>query len=651
MYCGSCLRDNALAGALVRLGHSVTMLPLYTPLKTDTPDASTSPVFYGGINSYLQYVSGIFRWTPRFLDWILDRPWLLKIAGSLGAQTSPSRLGPFVLSILKGEEGPQIKELRRLTEFMAEHVRPQIISLPNLMFVGLARMLKRELRAPVICELAGEDIFLEAMSEPYRSQAHELIRRCAVDVDRFVATSHEYAGRMAEYLGIRVSDVDVVYPGVSHELIEQPARSIAHPPTIGYLARICPEKGLDRLIDAFKLLRVSPGMSDVRLRAAGYLGSAHEKWFADLRRRIETDNLAFEYVGEVDLTAKAEFLDSVDVLSVPTSYLECKGIYVLEAMSRAVPVVQPAHGSFPELIKKTGGGLLVAPADPRALAESLASLMRDKARRRELGGNGKRAVLAGFTDETMARKMLEVYEKVMGNEKSHDSDGLVVDDISKEYPTPTSPLVVLKGAGLRLRRAETLAIVGPSGSGKSTLLNILGTLDRPTRGRVRLDGQDPFALEGDPLAKFRSERIGFIFQDHHLLPQCSALENVLVARLAIGPVRPEDQSRARELLRRVGLEDRQTHLPAQLSGGERQRVAIARALINRPTLLLCDEPTGNLDTKNSAAIGNLLLEIAAETNAILIAVTHSITLAKMFARQGRMEDGVLTFPRAAGGVS
>jgi lipoprotein-releasing system ATP-binding protein len=218
---------------------------------------------------------------------------------------------------------------------------------------------------------------------------------------------------------------------------------------------------------------------------------------------------------------------------------------------------------------------------------------------------------------------------------------LRVNDLHKEYPTPTEPLVVLRGVNLSLNPGEAVAVVGPSGSGKSTLLNVLGTLDRPTRGEVRLDGVDPFALSVNDLAHFRSGRVGFIFQDHHLLPQCTALENVLVARLALGKVKREHSDRAAELLRLVGLEGRATHVPAELSGGERQRVAIARALMNQPSLLLCDEPTGNLDPKTGQSVGELLRGVTVQTNAMLVVVTHSAALAETLPRRARMEEGQL----------
>ncbi|MDD4891853.1 MAG: ABC transporter ATP-binding protein [Phycisphaerae bacterium] len=218
---------------------------------------------------------------------------------------------------------------------------------------------------------------------------------------------------------------------------------------------------------------------------------------------------------------------------------------------------------------------------------------------------------------------------------------LVLTDVTKEYPTPTEPLCVLRGVSLSLAPGDRVAILGPSGSGKSTLLNIIGTLDRPTAGQVRLGEVDPFALSAADLAQFRSRRVGFVFQDHHLLPQCTALENVLLAKLAAGAVDRADVARAEELLARVGLSGRREHVPAELSGGERQRVAIARALMNRPAMLLCDEPTGNLDAPAARAVGELFVELAGETGAILIVVTHSESLAAQVGRSLRLVEGKL----------
>ncbi len=218
---------------------------------------------------------------------------------------------------------------------------------------------------------------------------------------------------------------------------------------------------------------------------------------------------------------------------------------------------------------------------------------------------------------------------------------LVVENVVKEFSTRAEPLVVLRGASFSLSAGENLAILGPSGSGKSTLLYIIGTLDRATSGRVALQGQDITQLAEPQLADFRNQRIGFVFQDHYLLPQCSVLENVLVPTIANGAASPQAVERAKMLLDRVGLSQRLDHRPAELSGGERQRAAIARALIHSPALLLADEPTGNLDRTSAAAVGKLLLEMQHTENTMLVVVTHSEQLASLFGRRMEIDDGQL----------
>ena len=417
MYCGSCMRDNALAAALMRMGHHVSLIPLYTPLRTEPQSVAHDQVFFGGVNVYLQHASGIFRKTPRAVDWLLDRQWLLKLAGRYGADTPPEQLAGLTLSLLQGEEGPAVKELRRLLAFLKENARPQVVTLPNLMFIGVAPTIRRELNVPVVCELTGEDIFLDAMAERDRGVIRDTIRRSASGVDRFVATCAYYAGRMSEYLGVPRDQIDVVYPGVPKEYVrnDAPAPREGKPPTVGFLARIGPEKGLHRFIDAVLLLAKMPGMQDLRVRVAGYLGRQHEKWYGEQQARVAAAGFGSraQFLGEVDREAKLELLDSLDVFSMPTTYKETKGVSVLEAMARGVPVVQPAHGSFPEILQLSGGGTLVPPDDAPALAGAMHELLTDPRKRTQLGDAGRQGVRAGFTDEVMAQNMLKVYEKVM----------------------------------------------------------------------------------------------------------------------------------------------------------------------------------------------------------------------------------------------
>jgi lipoprotein-releasing system ATP-binding protein len=218
---------------------------------------------------------------------------------------------------------------------------------------------------------------------------------------------------------------------------------------------------------------------------------------------------------------------------------------------------------------------------------------------------------------------------------------LQVENVTKQYPAPAAPIEVLRGVSLELDPGQNLAVLGPSGSGKSTLLSIVGTLETPSSGRVLLDGIDPAELGERELAAFRSRRVGFVFQDHYLLPQCSVLENVLLPAVPLGPVRAETVQRAEMLLERVGLADRRGHRPAELSGGERQRAALARALINAPELLLADEPTGNLDRTTAQQVGQLLVELQKSGPMMLIVVTHSERLAEQLQRRLELDAGRL----------
>jgi len=228
------------------------------------------------------------------------------------------------------------------------------------------------------------------------------------------------------------------------------------------------------------------------------------------------------------------------------------------------------------------------------------------------------------------------------SDRASKSD-LSVRHLTKKFESASGKLEILRDVDLELNRNEAIAVTGPSGSGKSTLLYLIGTLDRPSSGTVMIQGQNPFIMADEELAKFRNKHVGFVFQDHHLLPQCNVLENVLIPALAGNGAGTEEEARARKLLDRVGLGQRLSHRPSQLSGGERQRVAVCRALINQPLLVLADEPTGNLDQVTAGSVGELLLELNKELQTLLIVVTHSEELASRFPRrvelkQGRLEE-------------
>ena len=413
MYCGNCLRDNTLAGALLRQGHDVTLVPLYTPIRTDENDVSLDQVFYGGLNVFLQQRISLFRHTPRLVDGVLDTPGLLRWIARFAIDTDPHLLGALTLSVLKGEEGHQRKELHRLTEWLGRESRPQLVHLTNSLLVGLVRKIKSRLDVPVLCALQGEDFFLEGLPEPHRENALQVLRKRAADIDAFIAPSRTYADHMAGFLDVPRERIHVVYPGLELDGHGGAKASSGGDFTIGYMARIGPDKGLHILVDAFRILRQPENSPRCRLRVAGYLGREHRSYLEKLQARIREWGLAedFEYLGTIDRKAKIEFIQGLDALSVPTAYAAPKGLYVLEAWANGVPVVEPRHGSFPEFMEASGGGLLFEPGDAEDLAAGLRRLIEDRAYAAALGQKGRTAVQNVFNATTMARETSAIYAR------------------------------------------------------------------------------------------------------------------------------------------------------------------------------------------------------------------------------------------------
>jgi glycosyltransferase involved in cell wall biosynthesis len=417
MYCGSCMHDNTLVAALAAQGHDALLIPTYTPIRTDEPDVSQKRIFFGGINVYLQQKLRLFRHTPWLLDRPFDAPRLLRWVSRFAVKTQAESLGDLTVSMLKGEHGYQRKEVAKLAHWLASEVRPEVINLTNALLSGLVHEVKRRLDVPLLCTLQGDDIYLEALPEPYRSRCLDLIRQHCREIDGFIATSLYYADFMVEYFAIPRERIHVVYPGLNlaGHGGPRPAND-GRPCTVGYFARICPEKGLHTLAEAFRILRQTPGAPSCRLRVSGWLGENYRSYLEGIQRRLKDAGLAqdFEYVKSPDHASKVRFLQSLDVLSVPTRYREPKGLYVLEALANGVPVVQPRHGSFPELIKATGGGLLVNPEDAEDLARSLRQLLENLVHREELGRKGKEAVQQRFHAARMAQETVAVYQNHLG---------------------------------------------------------------------------------------------------------------------------------------------------------------------------------------------------------------------------------------------
>jgi glycosyltransferase involved in cell wall biosynthesis len=297
---------------------------------------------------------------------------------------------------------------------LAGDVKPEIVTLSNVLLSGIAPALKRRLNVPILAYLQGDDIYLDALQPGHRQQAIELIRQNAQHIDGFIATCGYYADYMAGYLSLPRPAIEVILPGINltgHGGNREPR--IDPPYTIGYFARIAPAKGLHVLTNAYIRLRQMPNVPETRLRASGWLGAEHRPYLDGIRRTLAKAGLAdeFEHVDCPDHADKVQFLQSLDMLSVPTTYREPKGLYILEALANGVPVVQPRHGSFPELIEATDGGLLVAPDDPDDLARGLHRMLTEPAHRLELGSKGREAVHRHFSAAGEAGRTVEILRR------------------------------------------------------------------------------------------------------------------------------------------------------------------------------------------------------------------------------------------------
>ncbi len=415
MFCGSCMHDNTWARSLIDAGADVSLVPTYTPIRVDEENVSTSDVYFGGVSVYLAHRSGLFRRLPRVLTRWVDRPWALKMATRFGVSTDARKLGAMTLDMLRGEDGPHRTHVLELAEAFSSSLKPDVICFSNALLAGSARAIRQQIDVPLLCVLQGDDVFLEDLAEPYRSQAIEAIHDRAADFDGFIVHSDYYRDHMVRYLGLDARRIHILPLGI--DLAEhdgQPGETgpSDEPFTIGYFARICPEKGLDRLLDAFRILHAR--RPEVRLKAGGYLGHRDRVYFDKLLATTSDLGDSFHYIGSPpDTASKIAFLKSLDVLSVPTSYREPKGLYVLEALANGVPVVQPEHGAFPELIEATGGGVLVEPGHADALADALEALADDSARRIELGTTGRQKVHELFGPARMAGQSIDLFTRMI----------------------------------------------------------------------------------------------------------------------------------------------------------------------------------------------------------------------------------------------
>lgn len=398
MYCGSCLHDNAVAKALRRRGHDAVLIPTYTPIQTDQPNASQHRLFYGGLNVYLQQISPVFRWLPKWSDAFLSRPGLVSWIASRAMGTSAENLGALTISMLKGELGNQRKEVHRLSLWL-QSLNPDAVIFTNLLIAGCIPSLRRALPdSRQVVMLQGDDIFYNGLIEPYRSQALMELRRLASQVDLFLLHSLDYQSRMSSLLEQPTDRMRICPLSVDADDLLQIDRPKQSGPlrTIGYLARIAPEKGLHLLVDSFVELRQQSDAPALKLLIAGWQGKQHQNYWDSLQAKLEKAGLAehYENWGTIDRQQKQQFFSRIDLLAVPTTYADPKGLFALEAMAAGVPYLLPSHGAFPELHQRAQAGQLHLPGCVADLTSKLRQMLDSPDATRRLGDRGRDYVRA-----------------------------------------------------------------------------------------------------------------------------------------------------------------------------------------------------------------------------------------------------------------
>jgi glycosyltransferase involved in cell wall biosynthesis len=413
MFCGSCLHDNAWARGLRAAGVDVTLLPLYTPIRVDDEDLTSTRVFYGGINVYLdQHLPG-WRYLPRWLTRVLDQPWLINWATKFSVSNNAAELGSMTSAMLAGPQGPQAREGAELVKFLADDLRPDLVVFSNIMLAAEVQQLKQRYRGPVLCTLQGDDIFLDGLTEPWKTTVFDQLRPIVAAMDGFLTHSQFYGQFMESYLQIPADKRHLLPLAVDcrgHEGVPDARSPIA---SIGYFARQAPEKGLREFLEAAALLNAQ--RQDFNVVVGGYAPPQHAAYrAAALERATAALGSRMYSVGSPETLAdKVRLLRTFDILSVPAPYAEPKGLYVLEAWANGVPVVQPAHGHFPEMIDAVGGGLCVTPGDPHALAAGWNRLLDDEPLRLQLAQQGWTNVRQRHDLPALAQQTIALFEHLL----------------------------------------------------------------------------------------------------------------------------------------------------------------------------------------------------------------------------------------------
>lgn len=418
-YCGNCMRDSKFVDALRKEGHQVIKVPMYLPLFSDEHDLDEVPVFYGAISIYLKQLYPIFRKAPLWFDNLLNSKPMLKLAASMAGSTNATGLDEMTVSMLLGEDGKQKEELERMVDWIGEHLKPDVIHISNALLLGLARRIRERIGVPVVCSLQDEDVWVDVMKPASRDLVWKLMHEKSTDVDAFIAVSQYYGKLMKERMHLPDEKIFPVYLGVDPEEYEF-IPSTKKDRSIGYISRMCPENGFDIVIDAFILLKQKPEFSDVKLILTGGSTAVDTKYIKMLKRRIDRAGLHndVDFHEEFEGPARKEFFNKVAIGSIPVRNGEAFGMYLPELMAAGIPIVQPALGAFPEIVKLSGGGMVYEPNTPEVLAKSWTELLADSDKLERMSFQARKGVNEFFNIYDHSREMIDIYKKLIDNATS-----------------------------------------------------------------------------------------------------------------------------------------------------------------------------------------------------------------------------------------
>lgn len=412
-YCGNCLRDSKYFDALRKMGHDVVKIPMYLPIFSDEHDITDVPVFYGAISIYLKQLYPVFSKAPAWVDKLLNSKPMLKMAASMAGSTRAKGLEEMTISMLEGERGGQQEELERMTDWLRDHFKPDVIHLSNALLSGLAKTLKEKLNSPVVCSLQDEDVWVDVMTDANRQKVWDLMSENAGYIDRFISVSEYFKTVALERMSIPSEKISTIHIGVDPSDYQY-INSTDKMRTIGYISRMCPENGLDILTDAFVLLKRHKGYDDVKLIITGGQTGDDKVFLKQIRKTLDKNGVAddVEFYKEFEGDGRKQFFARTSMISVPVRNGEAFGIYIAESLASGIPVIQPALGAFPEILQKAGGGVIYGENTPEELAAALKEMLDNPERLQQLSKDARQGAEEHLDIHKLARHLIGTYEQV-----------------------------------------------------------------------------------------------------------------------------------------------------------------------------------------------------------------------------------------------